>query len=81
MDVGVDGDLGGSDTDHVVYDKVCDDDVTCGVGWLYWQEVWTVEEQRDEGVVMRGHTLPKNKTSIRDKCRVRHMPVYSVYCT
>ena len=52
--------IGDSDTDN----GVCDDDVTCGVGWLYWQEVWTVEEQRDEGVVMRGHTLPKNKTPI-----------------
>ena len=67
--------IGDSNTDN----GVCDDDVTCGVGLLYWQEVWTVEEQRDEGVVMRGHTLPKNKTSIRDKCSLRYICLYIVY--
>ena len=62
MGVGVEG-------DHVVYDKVGDDDVT----WWCWMAVLArgVEEQRDEGVVMRGHTHPKNKTSIWDKCSLR----------
>ena len=71
--------IGDSDADSGLCDKHGDDDVTCGVGLLYWQEVWTVEEQRDEGVVMRGHTLPKNKTSIRDKCCLRYICLYIVY--
>ena len=57
--------IGDSDTGNGVCDKYGDDDVT----WWCWMVVLArgVEEQRDEGVVMRGHTLPKNKTSIRDQ--------------
>ena len=35
--------IGDSDTDN----GVCDDDVTCGVGWLYWQEVWRNRGMRE----------------------------------
>ena len=35
--------IGDSDTDN----GVCDDDVTCGVGLLYWQEVWRNRGMRE----------------------------------
>ena len=67
--------LGDSDADHVVYDKVCDDDVTCGVGWLYWQEVWRNRGMREWSceVTRSQKTKPLFRTT--------YMPVYSVYCT
>ena len=79
MDVGVDGDHGVSDADHVVYDKHGDDDVTCGVGWLYWQEVWRNRGMREWSCEVtppdrntKTNTLSNTKKRPSSKRKYRH---------
>ena len=77
MDVGGDEGNGGSDNDNYVCDKHCDDDVTCGVGWLYWQEVWRNRGMREWSCEVTRSQKTKPLFGINGIC----MPVYSLYCT